>query len=580
MTREDALPLRKVTDVPSQAKTVVAVVREPRMRERRDTCRRGLPAVSQTDFAVGGTVELVAVEAGVGIDFEFGHELGVEGGALGLVVRVPGEVDHLVGVSFQVVEFFSGALAEAEVPVEFVIRVEAVEDHPGLGGTGVDVGVGGVGAVGEGVEAGVLGFGELMQVAHRTAVRLEVHDVEVITGADGPHGVGELGFACGLDVDFASDEGPAAEFGVVGLGEGGEEVLSVHTLFRRETGGGEEGGGDVDEGDGFVDDLGWLDLSGPAGGEENAGAEVVAVCFAAGEAGGAVVPGDDDEGVVRFPGFFQLLEEDFAAAVEGHALAHVVGEVFADGVHVGEEGRHLASQRIGIESPEGFTRTLRPFAMGVGGVEGVEEGLAVLAIFEEGLEVATALFVEGFLGGFVVFRFGNGLGETIHLPTGGAVLFAEGGVLDVVLVGEADVVTGGLEEFGVAFDVVPRVGNVAVPPVMKLGAGAIAEKVPTGNEGGTAGAAGGRGDEDVVADRSLFCDAIEGGGGDDVVEGGIVRVSVGGGVAAEVIGEEEEDVGAAFGRRDRSPEPGTQTEKEDEEMVHGASLCRLRPTRR
>jgi hypothetical protein len=116
-------------------------------------------------------------------------------------------------------------------------------------------------------------------------------------------------------------------------------------------------------------------------------------------------------------------------------------------------------------------------------------------------------------------------------------------------VGEADVIAGGFEKTGVAFDVVPRIGLVAVPAVMELGAGTVAEEVTAGNEGGPAGAAGGGGDEDVGAQDPFFRNPFKGGGGDDIVGGRMLRIGVGGCVASQIVGEEEEDIGTAFGRR-------------------------------
>jgi len=77
---------------------------------------------------------LVAFKPGVFVRGELGHELGAEGGAAGFVLGLPGEVDHLVRVVFEIVEFFGGAGSEAEIPVQLILRVVSVLDEDALVG--------------------------------------------------------------------------------------------------------------------------------------------------------------------------------------------------------------------------------------------------------------------------------------------------------------------------------------------------------------------------------------------------------------------------------------------------------------
>ena len=259
-------------------------------------------------------------------------------------------------------------------------------------------------------------------------------------------------------------------------------------------------------------------MLGPAGGEENAGAEVVTIRFPSRKAGSSVVAGDDDEGVVVFAGLFKLFNEDAAAFIEGHCLAEVVGHVFANDRDVGEEGGELAFQLIGIEIPEFFARTLDPLAVGVGGVEVVEEGVAFLAGGEEGLEVGAAFLVESLFCGVDIFGRRDGLGEIVDLASCLVEGRAEGFAFDVVFMGEADVVARLFEELGVSFDVIPRVGFLrAVPAVVELRAGPIGEKVATRNEGGSARGAGWGGDEGVSGENAFTSDLIKGGSGEEIV---------------------------------------------------------------
>ena len=123
----------------------------------------------------------------------------------------------------------------------------------------------------------------------RCAVGSEVDDEKVVRGADGAAGIGKLEGAGAVDVCFASDKSPAAEFVGISRFKGGEEALSVSSCFGWKTGGGEEGGGEIDERDRASDYLTGFDVARPTGGEKNTRAEVVKVGFSPGESGRTVV---------------------------------------------------------------------------------------------------------------------------------------------------------------------------------------------------------------------------------------------------------------------------------------------------
>ena len=133
----------------------------------------------------------------------------------------------------------------------------------------------------------------------RCAVGSEVDDEKVVGGADGPAGIGKFEGAGAIDVCFAADKSPAAEFFEISRLKGGEEALSVGSCFGWKTGGGEEGGGEIDERDWAGDYLTGFDVARPTGGEKNARAEVVEVGFSPGESGRTVVTGNDYKGVVE-----------------------------------------------------------------------------------------------------------------------------------------------------------------------------------------------------------------------------------------------------------------------------------------
>ena len=242
---------------------------------------------------------MIPVEAGIVVGKKLGHKVGVEfflGFGVGFFV---GDVVDLVRVFFEVVKFESRTWAEAEIPVVFVSRVFAVLKHPGAGGAGIDIAVGYPGVFSDDLPAGWIVGIERERDSLRCAVGSEVDDEEVVGGADGPAGIGKLGGAGAINVCFASDKSPAAEFVGISRLEGGEEALSVGSCFGWETGCGEESGGEIDERDRAGDYLTGFDVSRPTGGEKNARAEVVEVGFSSGESGRTVVTGNDHKGVVE-----------------------------------------------------------------------------------------------------------------------------------------------------------------------------------------------------------------------------------------------------------------------------------------
>lgn len=125
------------------------------------------------------------------------------------------EIDHLMRIASEIVEFLGGAWAEPEVPVALILRVVSVLNEEGFGGARVNIGVGHAGVVGELVEIERFVFGEFELVAHGFALGFEIDDVEEVGGADGTHGIREFERAGSLDMDLTTDEGPGAQGGVV-----------------------------------------------------------------------------------------------------------------------------------------------------------------------------------------------------------------------------------------------------------------------------------------------------------------------------------------------------------------------------
>ena len=243
---------------------------------------------------------MIPVEAGVVVGKKLGYKVGVEFFLdLGVGFFV-GDVVDLVRVFFEVVKLESRTWAEAEIPVVFVSGVFAVLKHPGAGRAGIDITVGYPGVFPDDFPAGWIVGIERERDSLRCAVGSKVDDEKMVGGADGPAGIGKLEGAGAIDVCFASDKSPAAEFFGISRLEGGEETLSVGSCFGWETGCGEEGGGEIDERDRAGDYLTGFDVAGPTGGEKNARAEVVEVGFSPGESGRTVVTGNDYKGVIEF----------------------------------------------------------------------------------------------------------------------------------------------------------------------------------------------------------------------------------------------------------------------------------------
>ena len=547
----------------------------------------GLPGIA---FGVvdgadhGGGFEEFAVvdEAGVAGAGEFGEEAFFEVGFDGGVGGVVGEVLGFVGVFFEVVEFVFGAFAVDGLVGGAPLGVVAHADEPGFGGAGIVVGVGGAGVGVDFFWGGGAGAVEAIGVAEGPAVGAEIDDEEVVGGVEGTLGVGGEVGAGVFDVAFAAGDDPGAlgvdEAGFFGF-EDGPEAAAGHDIGDGEAGGFEEGGAEVGEADEVVDDAAALD-AGAGEGEADAGAEAVEVAFAVREAGSAVVAGDGDEGVVEHTGFFEFGDVDADSVVPGGDFAEVVGEVFADFGDVGEVGGHFAFEIVGIDVPEFFAAALGPGAVDIGGAEPVAEGFVVFVVGEEGAEVGADFGVEFFFGGFeggaVGDEFGDVLGELVEAGAGGLVgvgLLAVGGVGGGAgapdFVGFADVVAGVFEEEGVG-------GDFFIPDgAAEDGAATGAPEVLAGEEGAAAGGAGGGVDMGVTEEDAFFGDLVEVGGADDVVDAAwAVDFGVDAGVAAPVVGEEEEDVGFFVGGcGGQGEEDG---EEQGEEVLHRGEALKRR----
>ena len=112
------------------------------------------------------------------------------------------------------------------------------------------------------------------------------------------------------------------------------------------------------------------------------------------EARGAVVTAHGDQRLAAFTGAVEFLEQHAHRGVEGLDFAEVVGEVFAHDRDVGQEGRQLALEGVGIETPEFLAAATHPRAVGVGRSEPIGEGLTSGLGREHRLEITADFFEE------------------------------------------------------------------------------------------------------------------------------------------------------------------------------------------
>ncbi len=433
---------------------------------------------------------------------------------------------------------------------------------PGLGRAGVHVGESRVGDLFDVLELREVGARREVRAAQRPAIRGEVADVEELLGAQGAVRVGQVAFAGGADVAFATGDDPGPR-GVDLAGLGGlqerHDAAAGHDGGRLHAAELEERRREVHQVHEVVDDAAGLD-AGAADDQGHVRAVVVEVALAAGDAGHAVVAADDEDGLVEFAAFLEFGDEHAHAGVPGLGLAHVVGHVVADLRDVGEEGGQLALEVVRVDAPEVHAAVLLEGAMGERRAEPVAERLAVRPGCQEGLEIAADLgeqlrlrVGEGRAG---LDHLGGVLGEVVELPTGLLVrvlLAAVRGVRGLSgapdLVALADMVARVAEHQRIRRD--RSIPLRAVEDRAQVGP----EEVLAREQRAAARRAARGGHEGVAEDRAFAGDAVDVRGLDDLVEArATVDLGVSAGVAPPVVGEAEDDVRAfgvgGEGRRD------------------------------
>ena len=341
------------------------------------------------------------------------------------------------------------------------------------------------------------------------------------------------------------------------FGDAGEDRFQAdafHDLGDWEPGDVADGGGDV-HADGGGGEVGsGLDLAGPAGGEGDAEAAFIHVLLLAAPwavvgfvfEDAAVVTGEDDEGVV---GKVQLVQgvEDLADAVvhvldEGDEFGPDVGHAWLAGFDFFDPvGRWLNGVVRGvvseIEEEGGVFRAAGGDV--IHGPLGEEVGCMALGVDDVAV-VAHEVVAVAEVGPVIVHHVAEEAVEVVEPPV-------ERGVgrfqAEVPLADDGAVVAGGLEvgrnHDGIVGEVAPGVFG----PVADDAGDAHAVGVAAGEECGAGGGADGAVGEEVVHGRA-FGEKPVNGGRPDVrgAEGGVVA-------ATEVIGEDDDDVGARVGGR-------------------------------
>lgn len=407
--------------------------------------------------------------------FEGGFGFG-EGG-------VVGEVDHVVGVVFDVVEFFWGA------GEDFLKE---------LSGGGV-----GFGLMAKGAEPVLFIFDDGVAVAE-FVFRGEVEDVAVGAIGDGADAEVVASFddaAGGLNAEgvFLS--------GLGGVFKDGEEAGAIEVVGNLSAGGFDEGGDDVvvfGEGGGFA--AGFND-TGPVGDEGGFDAVFVAGPFGEGE-GVALFAEEEEEGVFVEGVVFELLSDGGDLGVEELNFGEVVGEFFAE--DVGLDVVFAEGEFVGGEEGT-VTKSIR--TVGLVGANDEAEGLVFFGAFPE------EFVAEGEVDVLCSFGFVAEVFERVN-GTGADVAFAN----------EAGAVAEGLEVVGEAFDVGTGFG------VVRVGAAfyrveAVVEIVPGGRAHGCGLVALGKAE-------AVFGELVD-------VGGDGVGAAVAGDVAVgAIVSEKEDEVGS------------------------------------
>ena len=301
---------------------------------------------------------------------------GVDPGALSgevrRVSRIGGDVRQLIGVPAQVVEFLAGAFPEdarEERPAQGVMLMGEQEV---LGRGRIDV------AERAAVQE------EIIRIAGRPAVGAEIADVEEIAGPDRAHRVAEVTVAH-VGMAFAFDEDRLAAGGGFAA-EQARQAAHRHRRGRPQSGGVEEGRGEVAEVHEGVDLPRRRGRLAPADRERHPGALVIAIAEAAGHLP-TVVGAIDDQGLVEFPRGFERRQHGGGFAVHPDDTAVIIQQVEPHLFAVGQLGRNRQPGRIESGLPGVIeVRPLAGFRRRVGVAHPEEERLTRTAGLQESFE--------------------------------------------------------------------------------------------------------------------------------------------------------------------------------------------------
>ena len=119
-----------------------------------------------------------------------------------------------------------------------------------------------------------------------------------------------------------------------------------------------------------------------------------------------------DDRIVQLAAFFQNTENDAQSGIESLTFAEIVAEIFPNDSDIGQSCGQFPLQIVGIESPQGPSRSLRPIAVGIRRTPPIAEGFIVGIGIEEIAEIF-GYFVVKFLFAFLVIG-GTGGGHLLR----------------------------------------------------------------------------------------------------------------------------------------------------------------------
>ena len=322
-------------------------------------------------------------------------------------------------------------------------------------------------------------------------------------------------------------------------GQNVDQAAAGHHVGRGEAGGFEERRRQVGQVHEIVDHTAGRNAVAPAHGQRHVDAQVVQVALAPWKAGDAVIAADDHERVVQLADALEFLDQHAEGRVESLGFAEIVAEIFSNDGDVGQIGRQLPFQVVGIEAPEVFARPLDPFPVGVGWAKPVAEGPPP-AVGQEVAEIAADLVHDLPFGGLAVLGLADELRVAVDVPAATRVGVGTAAVGSVSrrarrpdLVGVADVIAVVSKD--------ERVGGDRIIPDGSLEDRAEPgppEVLPREERAAARGARGGV-DESVGEQHPLAGDAVEVGRGDQVARSARLEFCIRAGVAAPVVGKGE-----------------------------------------